>query len=107
MGTNYYYIEDPCPHCNRGENKIHIGKSSVGWTFSFYGEDSTRSWKAWQKRVLSGGIIMDEYNQIIDYDDMVSLVETKENNDKNHAKIYPCGCWLDDDGHGFSGYEFS
>lgn len=41
MGTNYYIRTtegaDYCEHCGRGEQykEIHIGKSSMGWQFSF------------------------------------------------------------------------
>lgn len=34
MGTNYYLTLDPCPHCGRGSEELHIGKSSSGWCFS-------------------------------------------------------------------------
>jgi len=33
MGTNYYLESNVCPHCERSDEKIHIGKSSGGWCF--------------------------------------------------------------------------
>lgn len=37
MGTNYYVEFDSCPHCNRQDPPLHIGKSSMGWVFSLRG----------------------------------------------------------------------
>lgn len=35
MGTNYYIRYNVCEKCHRS-NELHIGKSSVGWSFSFH-----------------------------------------------------------------------
>jgi len=37
MGTNYYLLKDVCKHCGRGDDKIHLGKCSSGWAFTFRG----------------------------------------------------------------------
>lgn len=40
MGTNYYLElrENPCPTCGRDTSRdLHIGKSSVGWVFTWRG----------------------------------------------------------------------
>lgn len=71
MGTNYYYHTDNCPHCGRGDEPLHIGKSSGGWCFSLhvYPRDewckeqiiieSLDDWKAlW---ATGSGTIKDEY----------------------------------------------
>lgn len=34
MGTNFYWHDRPCEHCNRYE-EIHVGKNSGGWSFGF------------------------------------------------------------------------
>jgi len=34
MGTNYYLIYNECKCCNR-HDKVHLGKSSYGWKFTF------------------------------------------------------------------------
>ncbi len=47
MGTNYYHGVPPCSKCGHGVD-IHIGKASHGWTFSFHGTDTIRSWKDWE-----------------------------------------------------------
>jgi hypothetical protein len=35
MGTNYYLNKPRCPECGR-RDRLHIGKSSYGWTFSLH-----------------------------------------------------------------------
>lgn len=34
MGTNFYWRDSACAHCNRYE-EIHVGKRSAGWSFGF------------------------------------------------------------------------
>lgn len=36
VGTNYYLDLKVCEHCGRGGDRIHIGKSSVGWVFALH-----------------------------------------------------------------------
>lgn len=78
MGTNYYVKTNECECCSRYDER-HIGKSSIGWAFSFRGYDEEgfiiRSWDGW-KRYLEGKTIIDEYGQIIEYDRFVALIET-------------------------------
>ena len=50
MGMNYYLTESPCPTCGRGDEELHIGKSSCGWHFSLHviperGLNSLADWK--------------------------------------------------------------
>ncbi|MHA1794807.1 MAG: hypothetical protein ACTSUK_01750 [Promethearchaeota archaeon] len=121
MGMNYYHRTNACSCCNRYD-EAHIGKSSYGWTFSFKGNkiefDSSEvivSFEDW-KKLLKNGKIFDEEDKEISFEDFVKLVESKEKSkynhttyclnsirDKEYAKRY---CWLDDDGHSFSGSEF-
>lgn len=91
MGTNYYAvrtrptIEDP----------IHIGKSSMGWKFLFQTHndkwenppvvwntyDQVYEW-LYQNTVQSNNyVIIDEYDEIISFDDFVALVEEKQKED--------------------------
>jgi hypothetical protein len=64
MGTNYYLERDVCPHCQRSDERLHIGKSSGGWCFSLHvdaneGINSLDDWKAlWS---APGARIVDEY----------------------------------------------
>ena len=34
LSTNFYYHEASCPTCGHTPEPIHLGKSSVGWTFA-------------------------------------------------------------------------
>ena len=77
MGTNYYVATNHCECCDRYDEEFHIGKSSVGWAFSFRGYPTfeLESWKQW-KEFLKDKIIKDEYGDTITYQDFVDLIET-------------------------------
>lgn len=128
MGTNYYVATNHCECCDRYDEEYHIGKSSMGWAFSFHGYPAERlvSWKQW-KEFLKDKIIMDEYHERIDYDWFVEMIETykapgyvnpqtgKKNQQRNDAmkndKYFyghdPDSEWDDEDGYAFSSREFS
>ena len=128
MGTNYYVATNHCECCDRYDEEYHIGKSSMGWAFSFHGYPAERlvSWAAW-KEFLKDKIIMDEYHERIDYDWFVNMIETykapgyvnpqtgRKNQQRNDAmkndKYYfgfdPDMEWDDEDGYSFSSREFS
>ena len=128
MGTNYYVATNHCECCDRYDEEYHIGKSSMGWAFSFHGYPDERliSWAAW-KEFLKDKIIMDEYHERIDYDWFVKMIETykapgyinpqtgKKNLQRNDAikkdKYFyghdPDDEWDDEDGYAFSTREFS
>lgn len=88
MGTNYYAVR------NRPTTSepIHIGKSSIGWRFNFQVHNETWHdppivWntydqvKKWLKKHTvdsTDWVIMDEYDEIISYDDFIELVEEKQ-----------------------------
>ncbi len=62
MGTNYYAQEKSCPHCGRGGDRLHIGKSSIGWAFILRthadrGIENLTDWIAY----LADKEIVDEY----------------------------------------------
>lgn len=74
MGTNYYLHSDICPHCGRGDDEIHIGKSSAGWCFSLHvypdnGINSLDDWKA--KFDTPNSKIFNEYGDKVDVVDML------------------------------------
>ena len=115
MGTNYDAHLNVCPHCERAEEIIHIGKSSWGWTFSFHGTDSIRSWNDWQTELKrSTTRIYDEYGERISYEDFAKLVEERKYQPNNHAAQCLNGTindkytthWLDAEGNSFSEGEF-
>ena len=67
MGTNYYAeTEPPCKCCGSEYEKLHIGKSSVGWCFSLatHDEPEIRSMDDW-RAYLSGKRIVDEYGDYL------------------------------------------
>ena len=106
MGTNYYVKYNQCNHCGRYDEE-HIGKSSFGWTFTFHATDKIRSWKDWKDFLTTGIKIFDEYGTEIDILDFVSLVDKKQSEKHNHAREYPEGSFLDNEGNSMSEGEFS
>ena len=89
MGTNYFVrpqCPDPCAHCAPVD--IHLGKSSIGWAFTFRaysaeGDDTPQSvtwpvqdFASWLK-LLDLGQIVDEYGRHGTRDDLLALIEVK------------------------------
>jgi hypothetical protein len=118
MGTNYYAHTNVCKCCNRPEEKVHIGKSSYGWTFTFhaikdlYDVEDIVSYKDWLKFLSKENVkIVDEYGKECSLDDFKKIVEAKRDCKLNHAK--ECAgsrydhSFLDEDGNSFSEGEFS
>ena len=124
MGTNYYVAENSCDCCNRYDEAYHIGKSSVGWAFSFRGYRPERlvSWTNW-KEFLKDKDIRDEYGQRVNYEWFVHMIETVKSpghiredgqrnlvhNQEGRASNWfnPEYDWDDDQGYSFSSREFS
>lgn len=100
---------------------VHIGKSSLGWTFSFHGRDEgaegIESWADWRARLREGGRIMDEYGRAISFEEFAALVVSKHlsgrNNHTTYCRIHHperaarSDVWLDPEGHSFSRGVFS
>ena len=119
MGTNYYLepTQTPCPTCGYDPSeRIHIGKLSGGWEFSFHGTDTIRSWKDWQTVLSGNGVIYDEYGRVVPSAELIKIVDTHKGAGLNHydycIKKYPGWGehgdeWKDEDGNSFSSGEFS
>ena len=106
MGTNYYHYTNEC-HCCKRSDVQHIGKSSAGWVFSFHGTSDIRSYKDWLVELV-GGTIVSEYGEIYSLDDFRKMIaECHRPGNRNHAREYPSGSWIDNDGYSFSSGEFS
>ena len=118
MGTNYYHEKEaavcctrcgnPCEDCER-ETRIHIGKSSGGWTFGFHATDTIRSYPEWLAALEAGGRIVDEYGRVHTLEDFQKLVESKRSAPNNHADSYARSDgrdFVDAGGHSFSTGEF-
>ena len=127
MGTNYYVAKNLCECCDRYDREYHIGKSSMGWAFTFQGYkyDNLTTWKLW-KEYLKDKTIKDEYGDTISYEEFVEMVETykspnyinSQNNRKNlshnesgrkdqYPWFNPEYDWDDEDGYSFTSREFS
>lgn len=111
MGTNYYVKRCSCKTCGHIPEQEHIGKSSVGWTFTFRGTTVCRSWEQWQE-YLKGRVIVDEYGRIVTLQEFKELVESKVDQPHNHydyclKKGYEGGTFKDDEGHAFIDDVFS
>ncbi len=109
MGCNYYVQFKTCEHCNNTPDDLHIGKSSMGWTFSFHAIPGLglTSWKAWKKYLVKKSIV-DEYGRHCYLIDFVSMVERKTTEAHSHAKeCRSDNDYLDPEGHSFSNGEFS
>jgi len=115
MGTNYYF--------KKGDELLHIGKSSSGWSFSFRGYRGLgiKSEKDWENMFSKNpdGKIIDEYGREVTKKNFWNLVESKRDG-KNHAA--EClrednelnrnnaisHCWFDDEtGSSFCDIDFS
>ncbi len=79
MGTNYYWISDPCPICSHSVERMHIGKSSWGWCFALHvmPEHGLDSLCDWIEKWRNGGKIVDEYDEIIHYEKMEQIISKR------------------------------
>ena len=77
MGTNYYVRKDECDKCHRGEEEIHIGKSSAGWRFLFDKSHGYYHDKESLLKFLKGQNIWDEYNRELSKRKFWDLVDYK------------------------------
>jgi len=88
MSTNYYTELEECGHCNRFR-RLHLGKRSAGWQFTFQynsGEfyKSVIEMQAW----LSDKDIFNEYGEKMNHDDFWQMIEIRQNDPvcRNHAE---------------------
>ncbi len=126
MGTNFYAWRDCCDHCGRGDNELHIGKRSGGWTFSFQAFDEWETWddlpivsyQRWLEVLDQPGVrIRDEYGDDVTLDEFRAIVNNFASNTSKHAEFVKrdpscvyvdrADHWLDPEGHSFSRGEFS
>jgi hypothetical protein len=82
VGTNYYVNTPSCPsaceHCTESE-RIHLGKSSMGWQFIFRADPDwprDEAFAHWVRRALSGPIV-DEYGRECSLAELIDLVYAK------------------------------
>ena len=136
MGTNYYYkSKEPCHHTNKETSEDfccdcfdtdlkmrHIGKSSMGWTFSFkaHPELGINSFQDYLEE-LSDKDIYNEYGEKIELSELYDLIKVKQENPENKNHTICCrndenydvrnhgenDCYVDAEGYSFSLTEFS
>ncbi len=134
MGINYYLLTNVCDHCGRGDEKIHLGKISAGWAFSFRGYrnghidglpegiEKVESFEEWADMIrIPNTAIEDEYGAQLDKEEFIESVlrrpeKIKASSGKEplyHAQYmedHEYGRYFDDEminGHSFSFNEFS
>lgn len=117
MGTNYYVVK------NRPsvQPPTHIGKASYGWFFHFesqndYWNEPPIVWntynqvKEWLKKYTvesTDYVIMDEYDNIVPYEDFVRKVDEKQEDEFNKENPDNFSNCKNVDGYRFSDEEFS
>lgn len=115
MGTNYYACVDVCECCKRPAEKIHIGKKSAGWRFTFHAADDNDSWEDWKKFLQRKDVeIRNEYGELTPFEYFVHIVECERYTGENHydycCKRHPMEMdWLtkDPEGYCFDRRDFS
>lgn len=91
MGTNFYWTEESCAACGRGDEEVHIGKSSVGWVFALhvYPDDGVKTIADWMKRFsVEGSSIRDEYGTRIHPSEMVYRIACRTGSGKPRSAIF-------------------
>lgn len=94
MGTNYYVV----PNRPSIAEPIHIGKSSMGWMFLFqdvcepyrnvpviwHSYDEVEDWLHQNTVDSNDYVIINEYDEIIPFDDFIELVARKQEQFKDN-----------------------
>ncbi len=93
MGTNYYLHKNPCPHCGRSQENVHIGKSSFGWCFSLHVEPAQDNFphnlKDWQKLWDDpANKIFNEYGAEISSKEMMDIITNRMRFDKSNLRSF-------------------
>lgn len=115
MGTNYYWLSDPCPTCNHSKERLHIGKSSVGWAFGLrvHPDQGLNTLDDWNIR-FSRGKIENEYGEMITAEKMMEVITERShpNGLRRHAELpelnqYWRRTWRGEGTYDYCDYEFS
>ena len=116
MSTNFYAeYHETCKCCgNSTLKRVHIGKRSIGWAFTFNSMDGEIvSWDEWVEFLVQKlARIKDEYNTEYSIFNLISVVcDTKHNKTPPlHLPLHSWErdkTWYDPDGWKFNNYEFS
>ena len=77
MSTAYYAHENPCPHCNKPEKRLHIGSKAGGWQFHFaaYFDEHLTDFTEWETFLMRDEVVVvDEYDCAVDKAAFFALV---------------------------------
>ncbi len=97
MGMNYYLQSHPCPTCKHSGVRLHIGKSSVGWPFTFQSHRKMQAYNQPSRPSINSYEDIEHYvldlNYIITNEDhdMIKLQEFKKLVDEHQQE-----CMFDD-----------
>ena len=85
MGTNYYMTVDACPHCGRGRDELHIGKSSAGWVFSLntHPDDGITGLDDWRE-AWKRNPIRNEYGDAVKPEEMERTITARKTGLRRH-----------------------
>lgn len=88
MGTNYYATSQPCPHCGRTDEPVHIGKSAAGWAFALHviPDEGLITLDAWVK-YLEDKVIADEYGNQLSLDEMLNKITKRSWRQRDDAPL--------------------
>jgi len=80
MGINYYAEIDVCRR-DKAKERVHIGKKSYGWEFSFAAAEGVKSYEDWKKFILGKKNIkiIDEDGDEVSIEDFFEIVESSRN----------------------------
>lgn len=102
MGTNYYLHDnsEQCSSCGCGEEILHIGKSSCGWSFALHviPERGINDYEDWDL-LFDSHKIMDEYSRKVSAEEMRSVITEREPGlrrdtiDARHCIGHGSGTW--------------
>lgn len=92
MGTNYYAYKNICSCCNREEERLHIGKSSMGWCFAIHiiPEEGINTWGDWKEFFKSPDheiVVKDEYGTKITLEELFTTVEKRRGEPRDDTPL--------------------
>lgn len=102
MATNYYLHCNPCPHCGKADDILHIGQHAFGWAFALHviPEKGLNSLEDWKKAIQEGIKIMDDEGRGVDKDRLLGIIQERSG---SWDRRRPLGYASEDDFHLLNG----
>lgn len=108
IGTNYYAVKKK-PRIVEVYDELHLGKSSAGWKFLFNECEQFHNFDEFKEFILNNKeyVIKDEYDRIIQAQELLDLIERKQNDEicKNNSENFKYSKNIE--GYRFSDRDFS